>query len=67
MRSGGRHKDKRSKAEKKQVTRREPVSHKGPAILESDPEHKEEEMYRKIVEDVSERNALKLNRGCNTG
>ena len=38
MRGGGRHKDKKSKAEKKQVTSEEPVSNKGPAILESEME-----------------------------
>ena len=58
MRGGGRNKDKKSKVEKKQVTRQEPVKNEGPAILESDKDAvvrmlKETEEYRKIVEDVS--------------
>ena len=36
MRGGGRHKDKKSKGEKKQVTRQEPLKSEGPTILESD-------------------------------
>ena len=59
MRGGGRRKDKNSKAEKKQVVKQEAVSNKGPAILESRKDTaiqsvKEDERYRKIVEDVSE-------------
>ena len=38
MRGGGKHKDKKSKLEKKQVTRREPVRNEGPAVLESEKE-----------------------------
>ena len=38
MRGGGRHKDKKSKVEKKQVTRQEPVRNEGPAFLESEKE-----------------------------
>ena len=58
MRGGGRHRDKKSKVEKKQVTRQEPVRNEGPAILESEKEavirmFEETELYRKIVEDVS--------------
>ena len=36
MREGGRHKNKKSKVEKKQVTIQEPVKNESPAILESD-------------------------------
>ena len=36
MREGGRHKDKRSKVEKKQVTRQEPVGCECPVIFESE-------------------------------
>ena len=58
MRCGGRHKDKKSKVEKKQVTRQETLKSEGPAILESEKEAvirmlEETEEYRKIVEDVS--------------
>ena len=38
MRGGGRHKDKNSKVEKKQVTRLEPVRNEGPAVLVSEKE-----------------------------
>ena len=38
MRGGGKHKDKKSKVEKKQVTRQEPVRNEGPAVLESEKE-----------------------------
>ena len=38
MRGGGRHKDKKTKVEKKQVTGQEPVRNEGPAILESEKE-----------------------------
>ena len=58
MRGGGKHKDKKSKVEKKQVTRQEPVRREGPAILESEREAvirmlEESEEYRKVVENVS--------------
>ena len=58
MRGGGRHKDKKSKVEKKQVMRQEPLKSEGPAILESDKDAvirmlEETEEYRKIVEDVA--------------
>ena len=54
LRGGGRHKDKKSKVEKKQVTGQEPVRNEGPAILESEKEAvirmlEENEEYRKIV------------------
>ena len=59
MRGGGRHKDKKSKAEKKQVVKQGPLSNKGPANLESEKDRaiqsvEEDERYQKIVEDVSE-------------
>ena len=38
IRGGGKHKDKKSKVEKKQVTRQEPVRNEGPAILGSEKE-----------------------------
>ena len=65
MRGGGRHKDKKSKVEKKQVARQEPVSSEGPVTLESDKEAviqmlEENEGYRKIVEKEVMRNT-----GCN--
>ena len=55
---GGRHKDKKSKVEKKQVLRQEPLKSEGPAIWESDKDAviqmlEENEYYRKIVDDVS--------------
>ena len=58
MRGGGRHKDKKSKVEKKQGMKQEPLKNEGPAILESEKEAviqmlEESEEYRKIVEDVS--------------
>ena len=58
MRGGGKRKDKKSKVEKKQVTRQEPVRREGPAILESEREAvirmlEESEEYRKVVENVS--------------
>ena len=58
MRGGGRRKDKKSKVEKKQVTRQEPLKNGCPAILESEKEAvirmlEETDEYRKIVEDVS--------------
>ena len=58
MRRGGRHKDKKSKVEKKQVLRQEPLKSEGPAILESDKDAvirmlEENELYRKILDDVS--------------
>ena len=60
MRGGGRHKEKKSKVEKKkQVARQEPVRNEGSAILESDKEAviqmlEENEGYRKIVKMISE-------------
>ena len=61
MRGGGRHKDKKSKAEKKQVTRQEPVSNEGPAVLESEKDAvirmmEETEGYREIIKSISEAN-----------
>ena len=58
MRGGGRHKDKKSKVEKKQGMKQEPLKNGGPAILESEKEAvirmlEETEEYRKIVDDVS--------------
>ena len=58
MRGGGKHEDKKSKVEKKQVTRQEPLKSEGPAILESDKDavirmSEENEDHRKLVEDVS--------------
>ena len=58
MRGGGKHKDKKSKAEKKQLTGQEPVSNKGPAILESEKDKviqsiEEDERYRNIGAYVS--------------
>ena len=57
MRGGGRHKDKKSKVEKKQGMKQEPRKNDGPAILESEKEAVirmlEETEYRKIVDDVS--------------
>ena len=58
MRGGGRHKDKKSKVEKKQGMKQESLKNEGPAILESEKEAviqmlEETEGYRKIVEDVS--------------
>ena len=57
-RGGGRHKDKKSKVEKKQGMKQEPLKNEGPAILESEKEAvirmlEETEEYRKIVDDVS--------------
>ena len=58
IRGGGRHKDKKSKVEKRQVTIQEPMRNEGPAILESEQDAvigmlEETEECRKIVEDVS--------------
>ena len=58
LRGGGKHKDKKSKVKKEQVTRQEPVRSGGPAILESEKEAvirvwEETEEYRTIVENVS--------------
>ena len=58
MRGGGKHKDKKSKVEKKQGMKQEPLKNEGPAILESENEAvirmlEETEEYRKIVDDVS--------------
>ena len=58
LQGGGKHKDKRSKVKKKQVTRQEPVRNGGPAILESEKKAviwvwEETEEFRTIVENVS--------------
>ena len=58
MRGGGKHKDKKSKVEKKQVMRQEPLKNEDPAILEREEAAvmwmlEETEEYLKIVEDVS--------------
>ena len=58
MRGGGKHNEKKSKVEKKQGMKQEPLKNEGPAILESEKEAvirmlEETEEYRKIVEDVS--------------
>ena len=58
MRGGGKHKDKKSKVEKKQGMKQEPLKNEGRAILESEKEAvirmlEETEEYRRIVEDVS--------------
>ena len=58
IRGGGRHKDKKSKVEKKQITRQEPLKSEGPGILESDKDAvirmlEENEHSRKIVDDMS--------------
>ena len=65
MRGGGKHKDKKSKAEKKQVTGQESVSDKGLAILESEKDKviqqvEESEEYRNIVACVSEGNDIQV-------
>ena len=67
MRGGGRHKDKKSKVEKRQVTIQEPMTHEDPAILESDKDAvirmlEETEEYRKIVEDVSRGSDVEVER-----
>ena len=59
VRGGGRHKDKKSNVEKKQVTGQEPVRNEGPVIPESEKEAvirmlEENEEYRKIVKMFSE-------------
>ena len=59
MRSGGKHKDKKSKAEKKQVMSQKAVSSEGPAILESEKEAiirmwEENEGNRTFVQGISE-------------
>ena len=51
---GGRHKDKKSKVEKKQVTRQEPVSSEGPVIFESE----KDKVIQAIEEDERYRNFL---------
>ena len=58
MRGGGKHKDKKSKVEKKQGMKQEPQKNDGPAILESEKEAviqmlEDNEEYRKIMDDVS--------------
>ena len=67
MRGGGRHKDKKSKVEKKQVTRQEPLKSEGPAILESDKDAvirmlEENEHSRKIVDDMSGESDIEVKR-----
>ena len=59
LRSGGKHKDKKSKAEKRQVTSQKAVSNEGPAILESKKEAiirmwEENEGNRKFIQGISE-------------
>ena len=59
MRGGGKHKDKKSKAEKKQVTSQKAVSNKAPEILESKKEAiirmwEENEGNRKFIQGISE-------------
>ena len=67
MRGGGKHKDKKGKVEKKQVTSQKAVSNEGPAILESEREVvirmlEESEEYRKIVEDISGGSGIEVER-----
>ena len=57
MRGGGRHKDKKSKVEKKEGMKQEPLKNEGPAILESEKEAvirmlEETEEYRKTIESI---------------
>ena len=59
MRGGGRHKDKKSKVEKKQVMRQEPLKSEGPAILESDKDvviqmWEKDEGNRKFIQSISD-------------
>ena len=59
LRGGGKHKDKKSKAEKKQVMSQKAVSNEGPAILESEKEAiirmwEENEGNRTFVQGISE-------------
>ena len=58
LRGGGKHKDKKSKAEKKQVTSQKAVSNEGPAILDSEKEAiirmwEENEGNRTFVQGIS--------------
>ena len=57
LRGGGRHKDKKSKVEKKEGMKQEPLKNEGPAILESEKEAvirmlEETEEYRKTIESI---------------
>ena len=59
LQGGGKHKEKKSKVKKKQVTREGPVRNEGPVVLESNKEAvirilEENEGYRKIVKMISE-------------
>ena len=59
LRGGGKHKDKKSKAEKKQVMSQKAVNNEGPAILESEKEAiirtwEENEGNRTFVQGISE-------------
>ena len=59
MRGGGKHKDKKGKAENKQVTSQKSVSNEGPAILDSEKEAiirtwQENEGSRKFIEVIPE-------------
>ena len=63
---------RKSKVEKKQVTRQETVRSEGPAIPESEREAvvqmlEETEEYRKIVEVCQEKVTLRWNGRCSTG
>ena len=65
MRGGGRHKDKKSKVAKKQVTRQEPVSSEGPVIFESEKDKliqaiEEDERYQNFLAYVSEGNDIEV-------
>ena len=62
-----RHKDKKSKAEKKPATRQESVSNEGPAILEGEKDAvirmlEETAEYRNIVAYVSEGSDVEVER-----
>ena len=62
LRGGGKHKDKKSKTEKKQVAGQESVSDKGPAILEC----KKDKVIQQIEENEPHRvfqERLRLDRG----
>ena len=63
LRGGGKHKNKKSKAEKKQVTGQETVSDKGRAILESEKDEVIQQMedndeYQKVVAFMPEGNDI---------
>ena len=64
-RGGGKHKDKKSKAEKKQVTSQKAVSNEGPAILESKKEAiirmwEENEGNLKFIQGISEESDVEM-------